>query len=319
MATFWGYVRPDGTVGVRNHLAIIPSVICANTVVQRIAQLLPGAVALPHPHGCAQIGDDVTVTERTLAAAAASPNVGAALIVGLGCETCQADDVAQLATQLAPGKLIESMYIQHEGGSIKTIQRGVDVGRDVSRRISLLQREEVPLAELTLAIKCSDGDAASASNWRSVLDVLSDLLLAERGSVITARTSGEEEADVVPYATRQPRAGRVIMDTPGHDVVSITGMVCGGAQVCVLSSDDGSPLGHAIAPVIKVTSNPETARRMEDNIDFLAASAAGGAVPSQILGQELFRLLLEVSNGRLTSAELIGHQEFALHRIGPTV
>src|SRR5918912_3131145 len=88
--TFGGYRRPDGTVGIRNHLLIVPSVICANTVAQRVAALIPGAVAVPHPHGCAQVGDDVTLTERMLAGTAANPNVGAAVVIGLGGGTCQA-------------------------------------------------------------------------------------------------------------------------------------------------------------------------------------------------------------------------------------
>src|SRR3954465_3842549 len=113
---FWGYRRPDGTVGVRNHLLVVPSVICANTVAQRVAALIPGAVAVPHPHGCAQVGDDVTMTERVLAGTAANPNVGAALVIGLGCETCQATDVAEMARQLAPEKPIESFFIQDAGG-----------------------------------------------------------------------------------------------------------------------------------------------------------------------------------------------------------
>ncbi|HEX2034846.1 MAG TPA: UxaA family hydrolase, partial [Chloroflexota bacterium] len=119
--TFWGYRRADGTSGIRNHLLVVPSVVCANVVAQRVAALIPGAVAIPHPHGCAQVGDDVVLTERVLAGAAANPNVGAALIIGLGCETCQASQVAELASELAPGRPVASFYIQEAGGSIKAI------------------------------------------------------------------------------------------------------------------------------------------------------------------------------------------------------
>src|SRR5439155_21572194 len=135
-ASFWGYRRPDGTAGIRNHLLVVPSVICANTVAQRVAALIPGAVAVPHPHGCAQVGDDVTLTERVLAGTVANPNVGAALVIGLGCETCQATDVAEMARQLAPGKPVESFFIQDAGGSIKAIARGVETGKALMARIS---------------------------------------------------------------------------------------------------------------------------------------------------------------------------------------
>ncbi len=72
-SAFWGYRRSDGPAGVRNHLVVIPSVICANTVAERIAALLPGAIAIPHPHGCAQVGDDVVLTEKVLAGRPPTP------------------------------------------------------------------------------------------------------------------------------------------------------------------------------------------------------------------------------------------------------
>src|SRR5688572_18147219 len=134
--TFLGYRRADGTVGVRNHLVVIPSVICANTVAERVAALIPGAVAIPHPHGCAQVGDDVVLTEQVLAGAAANPNVGAALIIGLGCETCQATDVAEIARALAPGRPMHSFYIQDAGGSIKAIAQGVEAGKQLLGQIA---------------------------------------------------------------------------------------------------------------------------------------------------------------------------------------
>src|SRR3712207_1646275 len=102
--TFLGYRRADGAAGIRNYLLVVPSVVCANTVAQRVANLIPGAVSIPHPHGCAQVGDDVIMTEKVLAGAAANPNVGAALVIGLGCETCQSAQVAEVARALAPGK-----------------------------------------------------------------------------------------------------------------------------------------------------------------------------------------------------------------------
>lgn len=83
---FRGYRRADGTVGVRNHIAIIPSVFCANNVVERIARQVEGAVALRHPVGCAQVGFDLELTARTLIAMGRHPNVAAVLVVGLGCE-----------------------------------------------------------------------------------------------------------------------------------------------------------------------------------------------------------------------------------------
>ena len=81
-----GYRCADGRVGIRNHIVIIPSVFCANNVVERIARAVEGTVALRHPVGCSQVGYDLELTARTLSAMGTHPNVAAVLVVGLGCE-----------------------------------------------------------------------------------------------------------------------------------------------------------------------------------------------------------------------------------------
>lgn len=386
--TFWGYRRPDGTAGVRNHLVVIPSVVCANTVAQRVAALVPGAVAIPHPHGCAQVGDDVTLTEKVLAGAAANPNVGGALIIGLGCETCQASDVAELARSLAPGRPMESFYIQEAGGSIKAISRGVELATKLMSQFAAQQRVEIPLSELVLATECGDSDATSGLASNPTLSVVADMTVDAGGTVILSETTElmgaehilarrardervagrlfeivqqveksahetgatvdggnptpgtmagglttiEEKSlgciykggtspiqDVLDIAQRPCGNGLFIMDTPEHDAVSISAMASGGSQLCIFTTGRGSPLGNAICPVIKVCGNSSTLKYMEDNIDFSTASIIEGVATKEELGLQLFQMMLDVCNGRLTNAEMIGHQEFAIHRIGPTV
>ncbi len=324
---FWGYRRPDGGTGVRNHLLVVPSVICANTVAQRVAALIPGAVAIPHPHGCAQVGDDVALTEQVLAKAAASPNVGAALVVGLGCETCQASQVADLARALAPSKPIESYYIQEVGGSIKAIAAGVERGKQLMAQIAAQQREAVPLDRLAVALYCGEPDASTAAASLPVLGDVAERVLGAGGTVILSETVElpflAARAARLGFAERPDRPGLFVMEAPAHAAVALSAMAAGGAQVCLFATGGGSPVGHAICPVIKVCGNRETLRRMEDNIDFsterLTASDQHSATTTVSLGRDLFALLLDVCNGQLTNAEIIGHQEFAIHRIGPTV
>ena len=107
MRTFLGYRRPDGQVGIRNHVLVIPANGYASTVAERVARLVPGVTALAHPHGAAQLGEDTRLTEWTLAGAAANPNVGAALLVGLDGEQGEAERVRTLAAQRSPGKRYE--------------------------------------------------------------------------------------------------------------------------------------------------------------------------------------------------------------------
>jgi altronate dehydratase large subunit len=87
----------------------------------------------------------------------------------------------------------------------------------------------------------------------------------------------------------------------------------------VFTTGRGTPLGNPVAPVIKVTGNALTARRMADHIDFRVDSLITAVADADELGRGLWELLLEVADGRLVAAEILGHREFALHRIAPTI
>jgi altronate dehydratase large subunit len=113
--------------------------------------------------------------------------------------------------------------------------------------------------------------------------------------------------------------GLWIMDTPGQDVESIAGMVAGGAQAVVFSTGLGTPVGCPIAPVIKVTGNPQTAAHMREHIDVSAGGIVEGTATIERVGRRLLDRLLKVAAGRRTKAERLGHGEFALHRIGVTI
>ena len=97
-ATFLGYPRPDGRVGVRNHVLVVPTVICSAVVAERIAAAIaPVGAALPHLAGCGQLGPDMNLTHETLAAYCGHPNVGAVIVVALGCEQVVAVSLADAA------------------------------------------------------------------------------------------------------------------------------------------------------------------------------------------------------------------------------
>jgi altronate dehydratase large subunit len=124
---------------------------------------------------------------------------------------------------------------------------------------------------------------------------------------------------VVEYAESVGGRGLWIMDTPGQDVESITAMVAGGAQVVVFSTGLGTPVGCPIAPVIKITGNPETARKMRAHIDINAGVILRGRGTIEGVGEGIFRLLLEVASGKRTKAERLGHRELGINRIGATM
>jgi altronate dehydratase large subunit len=116
---------------------------------------------------------------------------------------------------------------------------------------------------------------------------------------------------VLGYAQAVPGPGLYVMDTPGQDLYSVTGMVCGGAQLVMFSTGRGSPLGSALAPVVKVTANSRTAETMSEHMDFVAAPLLDGDRDVPTLGRKLYEYVLEVASGQLTAAERMHHYDFA--------
>lgn len=121
---------------------------------------------------------------------------------------------------------------------------------------------------------------------------------------------------VYDYAKQvESKQGLVIMDTPGNDPASVAAMVAGGAQVIVFSIGRGSPVGHPIAPVVKVTGNKITFANMEDNIDFCAAPLIYGEKTVEQLGTDLLNMVVDTACGKQTKAEALGFVETAIARI----
>ena len=182
--TFQGYRRANGTVGVRNHVLVIPSVMCANHVVDRIGRSVPDVVTVTHPTGCAQVGADFEQTKRTMAGFAANPNVGAVLVVGLGCETNESKALTQEIA--ARGQRVEVLGIQETGGTTETIARGIEMARALVAEAAVHRREECPVSALILGTECGGSDGFSGITANPALGFASDRLVAEGGTVILA-------------------------------------------------------------------------------------------------------------------------------------
>ena len=137
---FQGYRRADGRVGVRNHLLVVPTVICASVVAERVAAAVaPIGTALPHTAGCGQLGPDMHTTHDTLAAYCRHPNVGAVLVIALGCEQVVAQHLAEAARQA--GKPAQVIAIQTEGGTVRTTARAIEIARGLVADLSRTPRE----------------------------------------------------------------------------------------------------------------------------------------------------------------------------------
>ncbi len=384
---FHGFRRTDGRVGVRNHVLVVPTVVCSAVVSERIAAAVPGAVALPHLAGCGQLGPDMQTTHETLAAYCQHPNVGAVLVVALGCEQVVAQMLAEAAR--AAGKPSAIVSIQGEGGTPRATVKGKELASGLAERLQQEEREWCGIDTLILSLKCGGSDytsglAANPALGRvadrlhefgasTVLGEIAEIMGAEHllaaratqpevaarllhvinrveseaqalgldirgtqpspGNIRGGLTTIEEKslgathkggevsplADVVPYAARITRKGLTVMDTPGLDVESVTGMVGGGAQVVVFTTGLGTPTGNPIAPVIKITGNARTAQTMADNTDLDVSGILDRSEPMDVAAGRLLDEILAVCSGKATAAERLGHREFAIHRRNPTI
>jgi altronate dehydratase large subunit len=184
MRTFQGYRRANGTVGVRNHVLVLPSVMCANHVVDRIGRALPELITVGHPTGCAQVGADFEQTKRTMAGFAANPNVAAVLVVGLGCET---NESKALASEIAArGQRVEVLGIQETGGTTATIARGIELARGLLAEAAASERTTCPVSALIVGTECGGSDGFSGITANPALGHASDRIVAEGGTVILA-------------------------------------------------------------------------------------------------------------------------------------
>ena len=132
--TFWGYERPDGKVGSRNYVAIVPSVVCANEVAQAIGNQVMNCRPLLHHQGCCQLPPDLDRVTDTLVSLICHPNTGAALIVSLGCEGTDVDRLLEAAAQ--SGKPYDIVRIQEIGGMANAIADGIKKAQRLSMAIS---------------------------------------------------------------------------------------------------------------------------------------------------------------------------------------
>ena len=126
--------------------------------------------------------------------------------------------------------------------------------------------------------------------------------------------------DVYRYAEPVTAKGFVVMDTPGYDPVSMTGIVAGGANVCVFTTGRGSVYGCKPAPCLKVATNTPLYEKMESDMDVNAGRVLEG-VPVEVIGREIFDAILATASGKKTKSELhgVGEEEFAPWSIGPTL
>lgn len=182
---FWGYKRPDGRFGVRNHVAIISASDNANFIGRNIADAVNGAVAVPTGFGRGEFGEGLKQHVRTLGGMGANPNVYAAIVVSL--EPVMANRVADFIKK--SGKRVEVITSDTDGSTIDATAKGIKIARQMVIDASCLDREKVGLEHLMLGVECGGSDTTSGVISNPATGLVADKVVDAGGTVILSETA----------------------------------------------------------------------------------------------------------------------------------
>jgi len=368
-----GHLRSDGRKGVRNVVAVAYLVECAHHVAREVVARFRGRdVHLIGFPGCYPNA----YADRMMRRLCTHPNVGAVLLVSLGCESF---DRRRLAGEIAAsGRPVTTLVIQETGGTRKTIARGVAWVEGVLAELAAAQTVPMGVDELVVGTVCGGSDGTSGITANPAMGRAFDLLIAQgaacifeetgelvgceghmasraatpelgreivacvekaaryyatlgHGSFAVGNADGglttQEEKSLGAYAKSgasqiagllrpgelPPAGGLYLLDVvpdgevrfgfPNiNDNAEIAELIACGAHAVLFSTGRGSVVGAALAPVIKVCANPETYRRLEDDMDVDAGRILEGRATLDEVGRD----------GAQTKSEALGHQEFIL-------
>jgi altronate hydrolase len=393
--TFRGFRRPDGRVGTRNYVLIVPTSMCASHEATQISMMsefihynrekfpnVDGVVAIPHNKGCGcQDGSTLDVMMRTLSNYADHPNVGGVILIDLGCEKTNLSFVEKYLTKRETPiqKPVYKIGIQDVGGTEAAIELGLKYVQELLPQVNKCVREEVPISELVLGVKCGSSDGFSGISANPALGYCSDLLVRSGGTVLLTEVPefcGAEHVlasrakdseigrkiyrmvdwykeyaskfgavlnqnpstgnkaggllnitikslgaivkagttrieDCVEYAEVPTKRGVNLMQGPGYDQESTPGLVAAGATAIIFTTGNGTTIGNAIAPVIKLASNNGVFERMSKDIDISAGNIIEGTESIPEVGTRVFEHLRQVASGDVAAkAEVLKHREF---------
>jgi altronate dehydratase large subunit len=378
-----GFLRSDGRKGIRNVILVAYLVECAHHVAREISQpLCEHDVHLVGFPGCYPNAYALRVMQRLCT----HPNVGAVLLVSLGCEGFDRSGLQQVVE--ASGRPVTTLVIQERGGTRKTVAAGRawlgEVRAQLAAAVPVLMRMD----ELVVGTICGGSDGTSGLTANPAIGRAFDLLVAEdaaclfeetgeligceqhmaaraatpqlgaeiirsvtkaahyykslgHGSFAVGNAHGGlttlEEKSMGAYAKsgasrivgllkpgdRPPRGGLYLLDMISdgevrfgfpniNDNVEIADLIACGCHLILFSTGRGSVVGSAVSPVIKVCANPDTYRRMDEDMDVDAGRVLEGRGTLDEIGQEIFSRVRAAAAGERRASERLGHQEFTL-------
>ncbi len=378
-----GYLRDDGRKGIRNYVIVAYLVECAHHVAREIA--LPfrecGTQLIGFP-GCYPNA----YADRIMQRICTHPNVGAVLLVSLGCESFKRDRLASAIRQ--SGRPVEMLVIQQNGGTRTTIADGRNFVEKALRQLQNTPRCEMNVSDLIVGTICGGSDATSGLTANPVIGKAFDWLVDHGAAAIFEETnelvgceghlasraitpelgrelfnavvkaedyhrvlghgsfapgnadgglSTQEEKSLGAYAKSgcrpisgmlkpgdiPPRGGLYLLDVvPDGEVrfgfpnisdnAEVVELTACGANLILFSTGRGSVVGSAVSPTIKICANPETFRRLGEDMDIDAGRILEDRATLDEVGQEVVDSILGTAAGQATVSEALGHQEFIL-------
>jgi len=177
--TFMGYVRENGSVGIRNDIWIVNTVGCVNKVAQRIAAAT-GAYHFPHPFGCSQLGDDQSITQKILKGMVNHPNAAGVLVLGLGCENNNIEAFRSVLGDVDERRVRFLIAQEHED----EVAEGIRLVEELKEYAKTFRRTPVSVSRLVVGLKCGGSDGYSGITANPLVGRFSDKLIAAGGSCI---------------------------------------------------------------------------------------------------------------------------------------
>ncbi len=314
-----GYRRPDGRVGVRNHVVVLPVDDLSNRAAEGVAALIPGVVALTHPYGRLQFGEDLELTFRTLAGHGANPNVYGAVVIGIEPKWTE-----RVAGEIArTGKPVEAFAIEGYG-DLRTVERAARAAYRLRQEASEVEREPVSLRELVLSIKCGESDPTLGLAGNPALGRVVNRLVDEGATVIFGETSeltGAEHLIAERCATpevreaflRTYRAYVALIESKGVDLLGsqpTEGNIRGG-----LTTIEEKALGNiqktGTRPVRRVLRPAEAVGPGEGLVFMDSSSAAAEMITLAVAGGSVLHFF---TTGQ---GNVVGHPLIPVIKISP--
>ncbi len=380
---FQGYLRKDGRKGIRNLTLVAYLVECAHFVASEIAlpnrkndvQVVGFGGCYPNSHA-----------SKVLTNLCTHPNVGAVLIVSLGCESFNRIKLAKDVK--ASGRIVETLVIQKCGGTKKTIDVGQEWIEKTIIELTDTPKVKMGIEDLIVGTICGGSDATSGISANPAVGLTFDKLVQNNGVAIFEETgemigctddilkrvenkelvteienslnkaaeyytimghgsfapgnadgglSTIEEKSLGAYSKSgslpisgliKPgdipnKSGLFLLDVvpdgeprfgfPNiNDNAEITELIASGCHMILFTTGRGSVVGSAVSPVIKICANPDTYKKMSDDMDVNAGKIFDSNATLEEVSSEIYQKILDTASGKQTVSEALGHQEFVI-------